>query len=297
MLVNHILIGAGRSGTTTLTDYLRQHNQIHFSSIKEVTYFSEDDKYERGQDYLHSFFSNVEKPIIASSDTYLLMSKKAPKRIHKYNPAMKLAVILRTPIERTFSAFKYALNHNYISPETILLDMQKKEIDVLQLDDIIKQNNHAIFEGSLYYKHLNHWLQWFDKDQIFICTTDQLAANPQALLNDYCDFIDIDRMTIQKELKSNVASVSRNKQLNEVLMNREHPIRKMARPLLKIDAIRKLVIKSGAVDRLKTQNQSTPINEKPLSKEEIAFCKAFFKKDLELLKSELGIEFSDGEYA
>jgi len=41
MIVNHILIGAGRSGTTTVTDYLKQHQQINFSSIKEVTYFSE----------------------------------------------------------------------------------------------------------------------------------------------------------------------------------------------------------------------------------------------------------------
>ena len=48
MEINHIIIGAGRAGTTSLVAYLQQHPKVNFSTIKEVTYFSVLDHYNRG---------------------------------------------------------------------------------------------------------------------------------------------------------------------------------------------------------------------------------------------------------
>ena len=103
MQLNHIIIGAGRSGTTSLVAYLKQHPEINFSAIKEVTYFSVEDHYKRGTEFLNSFFNKKDGKINATSDTYLLMDENAPKRIADYNSEIKITLILRDPSVRTLS--------------------------------------------------------------------------------------------------------------------------------------------------------------------------------------------------
>ncbi|MDA3953962.1 MAG: sulfotransferase, partial [Bacteroidales bacterium] len=104
MKTNMLIIGAGRSGTTTLYEHLKLHSDICFSNIKEVPYFSIPDIYKRGESYYHSFFKPNKQKIIASSDTYLLIDKDAPKRIFDYNPNMKIIIMLREPVARAYSS-------------------------------------------------------------------------------------------------------------------------------------------------------------------------------------------------
>jgi hypothetical protein len=174
MKLDHIIIGAGRSGTTSLVAYLQQHPKINFSKIKEVTYFSVKNHYERGETFLQSFFKETNTELNATSDTYLLMDVLAPERVFNYNPDIKITVILRDPSSRTYSNYNYSINHGYINKNISLIDSQKLEAEILEGSDIIEQNNHCNFYGSLYCLHLNNWLKSLKKEQIFICTTDQL---------------------------------------------------------------------------------------------------------------------------
>ena len=55
--VNTMIIGVQKTGTTSLYEYMRQHSEVCFSEIKEITYFVDDEFYEKGESYLHSFFN------------------------------------------------------------------------------------------------------------------------------------------------------------------------------------------------------------------------------------------------
>ncbi len=192
MKLDHIIIGAGRSGTTSLVAYLKQHPSVNFSSIKEVTYFSVNDHYNRGKGFLHSFFKEKEGLLNATSDTYLLMDKEAPKRLFEYNSKAKITVILREPSVRTHSNYHFSVNHGYIDESVSLMDSEKLEKEVLDKQGIIKQNNHCNFYGSLYHLHLTSWLTYFKREQLFICTTKQLKDNPQTLMDEYFSFLGLD---------------------------------------------------------------------------------------------------------
>ena len=287
MQINHIIIGAGRSGTTSLVEYLKQHSAINFSSIKEVTYFSVNDHFKRGEDYLHSFFDN-EARINATSDTYLLMSKEAPRRIAEYNPNIKITVILREPSARTYSNYNFSVNHGYIK-NTSFVDSEKLEEGFLN-DDIIKQNNHCNFYGSLYYKHLSYWLQFFRREQLFICTTSQLKDNPQQLMDDYFKFLGLDSIKIQELEAQHKAAGVKNKTLNSFLVNRDHWLRNVIRKPLQFKPLRNLVLNSSVVDKIKEKNKEEQ-GYIPMTQEERAFCEVYFKEDLQQLKEEFGISF------
>ena len=291
MQLNHIIIGAGRSGTTSLVAYLKQHPDINFSSIKEVTYFSVEDHYKRGADFLHSFFSEKEGELNTTSDTYLLMDKNAPKRIADYNPDIKITVILREPSARTHSNYNFSVNHGYIDTTLSLIDSQLLEERVLANGDIIQQNNHCNFYGSLYYLHLTNWLKLFKREQIFICTTNQLKNNTQQLMDSYFNFLGIDTVEIKELSAQNKAAGVKNKTLNKFLVNREYPMRKLISKPLQISFLRNIVLNSNVVEKIKNNNKEELVY-KELSKEEIEFCNNYFKEDLVKLKADFGIEFN-----
>jgi len=290
MKLNHIIIGAGRSGTTSLVAYLQQHPKINFSSIKEVTYFSVEDHFKRGEDFLHSFFGNKEKGVNTTSDTYLLMDKNAPKRIFDYNPTTKIIIILRSPSARTYSNYNFSVNHGYIDKSVSLIKSQKLEAKILANNDIIKQNNHCNFYGSLYHLHLTSWLKYFKREQLFICTTNQLKDNPQQLMDAYFEFLELDRIEIKKLQAKNKAAGVKNKTLNNFLVNRDHPIRKLISKPLQISFLRNIILNSNVVEKIKSDNKQEMTYQK-LTEEEVDFCDNYFAEDLQKLKADFGIEF------
>lgn len=290
MQVNHIIIGAGRSGTTSLVAYLQQHPKINFSSIKEVTYFSVNGHYNRGVDFLHSFFSNKEEGVNTTSDTYLLMDKNAPKRIFDYNPTAKITMILREPSARTYSNYNFSVNHGYIDETVSLIESQKLEAKVLANNDIIKQNNHCNFYGSLYHLHLSNWLKYFKREQLFICTTNQLKENPQQLMDTYFEFLELDRVEIKELQAQNKAAGVKNKTLNNFLVNRDHPIRKLISKPLQISFLRNIILNSNVVEKIKNGNKQEMSYQKRTPKE-VDFCDNYFTEDLQKLKADFGIEF------
>ena len=71
------IIGAQKSGTTTLHDLLSNHNQISLPKIKETHFFSHDEVFSKGFNwYLNQF--NLDNKIICEVDpSYLFFEKSA----------------------------------------------------------------------------------------------------------------------------------------------------------------------------------------------------------------------------
>lgn len=290
MKVNHIIIGAGRSGTTSLVEYLKQHPAVQFSSIKEVTYFSVDDHFSRGEEYLHSFYEPNDRPIVATSDTYLLMCKEAPKRIAEYNSEIKLTLILRDPSDRAYSNYHFSVNNGHVDKNLAFITSEVQEKEWLMNGSIIEQNNHCHFYGSLYYLHLCNWLKCFNRSQLFICTTRELNENPEALMNRYIEFLGLEKVQVKPLEAKNAAAGVRNKSLNRFLVNRDHWLRRLIRTPLKSGPLRKVVLKSSVVEQIKMKNQQQ-MSYPPMTPEEKSFCEAYFKEDLRKLKEDFDLSF------
>ena len=283
-MINHIVIGAGRSGTTTLTEYLKQHNKVSNSIIKEVHYFTLDEQYAKGSGHFNSFFE-YEKPINSTADTYALTSKIAPKRLFKYNPNCRITIILRNPVERAFSNYYYAINNGHQSNKPSFLDCLEND-SLGKIDkDIVKQNNLNHFYGGLYYQHISEWLQFFRPQQLFICTTEQLKTDTQQLLNNWFHFLGIDKQQIKVIEPQNKSNQTKSKLLQQFLLNRKHPLRK----IMKLIPFKKSIIKSGLIDKLYKLNKTREETAPKLTQQEIEKANNYFKDDLEKLKNKFKI--------
>ncbi len=104
--LDFILAGAQKSGTTALHYLLEKHRRISLGDRQEMHFFDDEEMFARPVDYalLHRHFPPVTASTIAGECTpSYLYWKPAAERISKYNPDIKVLVLLRNPVDRAFA--------------------------------------------------------------------------------------------------------------------------------------------------------------------------------------------------
>ncbi len=97
------VVGAAKSGTTSLHVYLDQHPDIFMSKPKEPFFFEAE--YDRGPEYYYRrYFGGWDgQREVGESRHRNLYFPYIPARIHQYNPEALILAILRNPAERAIS--------------------------------------------------------------------------------------------------------------------------------------------------------------------------------------------------
>lgn len=107
-LVDFIIAGAQKGGTTALYDYLVEDTAICMARIKE-THFFDDETRDWGRpdygDYHVLFDDPAGRPCGEATPIYIYWPQSL-ERIFAYNPAMRMIVLLRDPVERAWSHWR-----------------------------------------------------------------------------------------------------------------------------------------------------------------------------------------------
>lgn len=178
-----IIIGAMKSGTASLYNYLIQHPSICPCKSKEPGFFysvkpkSSTANYE-DIDYsqLWNFDENVHKIALEASTGYTKYPKQldVPKRIYEQGINPKFIYLLRNPFERILSHY----NFRRVYPD---FDLDRGLVA-----------EHFINVSS-YYKQLSQFLQYFpDKNQYHIVLSSDLSENPSEVLSRMTNFLGVE---------------------------------------------------------------------------------------------------------
>jgi hypothetical protein len=194
MVVNFLILGAQKGGSTWLYDMLRKHPGIGVPP-NELHFFSSDENFHKGPDWYHHHFGRSSEGIVYGEKTpeYLTVIKTRNRktstltadRIRSYNPSMKLIVVLREPISRLRSAINHMYRTRRIPPWTsvneLLLGRNKRWADAFSL-----------LENGLYHDNLAEYFQRFAADQICVLLfeTDVLKT-PLQSLERVCNFLGV----------------------------------------------------------------------------------------------------------
>lgn len=107
-VVNFLILGAQKCGTSALAWFLAQHPSCISTIPKETGFFSRF--HDRGRDYLHAKLVYDQKKLktakwfFEATPEYIFYDF-CPRRIFDYNPEMKMVVLLREPVSRAYSAW------------------------------------------------------------------------------------------------------------------------------------------------------------------------------------------------
>lgn len=171
-----IIIGAMKSGTTSLFKFMSQHPDIISTKRTETHFFSK--QFEKGLDFYNSLWPDVDpenRLYLEATPGYYKshLHDDIPQKIYESYPKARLLFILRNPLNRLESNYRQYIN-----------DSGNKE----------GINNHLpedLVQSSMYFYQVEKFLKYFTKDQIQIIKTSDLNRNPQDTLNKVCDYLNI----------------------------------------------------------------------------------------------------------
>jgi hypothetical protein len=98
------LVGAPKSGTTAMYEYLRKHPGLFLPERKELRYFGRDleirDRVQLSlQDYLAHFVDAPRDALIGTAYVWYLYSRTAAAEIADFSPEARIIVMLRDPVD------------------------------------------------------------------------------------------------------------------------------------------------------------------------------------------------------
>ena len=104
-LPNFIGLGAQRAATTWAYACLREHPEVFIPEQKEIGFFRWH--YDKGLDWYASHFEgHAGEPAIGEITPGYMHSAEAIGRIATDLPSVRVFVVLREPVQRSFSAYQ-----------------------------------------------------------------------------------------------------------------------------------------------------------------------------------------------
>lgn len=175
--IDFLIIGAQKSGTSSLYRYLTANLMIDGPQEKELHYF--DLFYDRGQRWFHRQF-NFRAAVQGEASPYYLLHPQAAERAYRYNSKLKLITILREPMERAWSHYRMNRKRQIEDlsfPEALKAESQRlQQYDADQPDNALQ--NYSYLERGLYAEQLELWCQYFSPDQILVLNFHDFAKDP-----------------------------------------------------------------------------------------------------------------------
>lgn len=192
-MVNFLVIGTQKSGTTALYKYLSIHNEISLPKQKELHFFDNDENFTNSYiDYdkyhLHFFINNKTKAIGEITPIYIYWDS-AIKRIWQYNPDMKIIVLFRNPIYRAYSHWNMESDRNCenLTFYNALKEEEKRAKSCLPNKDRV----HSYIDRGYYVEQLRNIYRFFPKKQILVIKHEELKNNHKLVLSQISNFLDI----------------------------------------------------------------------------------------------------------
>jgi hypothetical protein len=217
-----LIIGAMKSSTSSLFDYLQQHEQICPSKIKEPEYFSDKPVASLAHyEDLWAYEPARHRYVMEASTGYTKNSRDdIPLRIHRHGLRPKLIYLLREPLSRIESHYnfmRYGTAHDWR----------------LKFDD-----NHLI-ETSRYFSQAEKFADVFGRENMLIMMMDDFIGKEPTCIRRLFDFLGLPAFTKERDIPhSNALADRRSNRYRLVASRVPRSLRQLAPTSLKRSAQR-----------------------------------------------------------
>ena len=202
---NFLVIGAAKSGTTSLCHYLRQHPAVYVARHKESHYFAHRELRSRlngpgdpgglgsllvdtEQEYDHLFADARGEIAVGEASVYYATEPKALVRALEYNPQMRFLLMLREPGARAYSAYTHMVRDRREPADTFEEALEREPERVA-----------AGWSPSYQYYGLSDYADGIEalravlpEGRMHITVLEEMAADPQRALVDIFGFLGVD---------------------------------------------------------------------------------------------------------
>ena len=221
---NFIVVGASRSGTTTLFEMFRLQRDVLVPKVKEICFFNKDGNFKKGIDWYHSHFlkhskeraiGEISPPYfhrgirLGADNSHIFSDEDSAARIAEYNKNIRIIITLRNPLDRFISQFW----KNFLKdPENLSMEESvQKELKEIRTE---KNSPFCFLYKNSYSVHLKHWLNKFDRKQVKILIFEEWIKKQHDTLVEVAEFLEFDYNSSQN--RDNLHKNSGERYLNEI---------------------------------------------------------------------------------
>ncbi len=229
---NLFLVGAPKSGTTTLHHWLHRHPDVFMSNNKEPRFFCNfpiDAAYTPNRDgfifnlvteqaaYSALFADANDEKWIGESSTDYLWVDDTPENIFSATrdiEDVKIIAVLRNPVDRAFSEHSALIrdgleNLNFLAS----LDAEEKRYSENWLPLFFHQRR------GLYASSLATYINTFGKESVGVFLFDDMVSSPATFLESVCEFLDISPINESMGATFNRSGVPRSRFVQAIESN------------------------------------------------------------------------------
>ncbi len=200
-LPDALVIGAQRSGTSSLYRWLGGHPGVAPSFRKEVEYFSR--YHDRGETWYRAHFEleRGRRHLRFEATPDYLFHPLAPGRAAKLLPEARLVVLLRDPVARAWSHHQHMVTLGYETlPFEAALDAEEERCapDLAALAADPSHDAKALLRYSYaargrYAEQLDRWLAEFAPDRFLVIRSEDLFRDASTSFARIVDFLGLER--------------------------------------------------------------------------------------------------------
>lgn len=198
--LDFIVIGAQKSGTTSLWQHLRGHPRVAMPEMKEEPFFSRPEAEQPGafDRFMEAHFGRAPPNSLLGKATPQYMTgsehanvERVAQRIAEKLPDVRLIALLRDPIERAASHFRMSVRRGwekrtFEAAATELLDARQ----LREARDRPTPTNSYLVNGE-YGRVLGIYLDRFPAESLHVEQTADLDREPGAVLDRVLEFLSL----------------------------------------------------------------------------------------------------------
>lgn len=217
-----VCVGFTRCGTTTLHEILKQHRKIQFPSVKEPYFYHipsppselwrKEKLYERGYEWFMKRYYPPTLPkgmIIGEISPSIVVSTNARRLARDYGKDTKIIFMLRNPVDRLYSHFKYGKQNvlkNGVkqSNAAAFHEMLKNNLPKNGSSKIKNGQYYTMIRTGNYSQILQEYMKVFPKENIKCILFEEFIKNQKEVSKEIYDFLGIpDDRTIKYDIRVN----------------------------------------------------------------------------------------------
>jgi len=279
---NLFIVGAAKSGTTSLHNYLNQHKDIFMCSPKEPHFLINNEiGVERipvgiteKKAYEELFDIGKDKRYKGESSVMYLMYPELviPKIKQEYGEESKVIIMLRNPVERAYSGFHHVKRYNVKEDcKDFKTAWYKSEIRYLENKDMTPASRYQ--ELGMYFLQVQQYLSQLNNVHIIIY--DDYKTDFQEEINKVFDFLEVERVVVNAEQKHMVGGWEWENERMKKLMMKDNSLKSVIKMILPFKSLRKKI-------KLKIQERST-VKVSLILEEDKQMLRNFYREDVRKL--------------
>ena len=194
-----LIIGAGKSGTTSLFEYVFAHPATSRPTHKEINYFTHQWERLSAHWYRGQFPTAFRRMYIScrhgarlvtgEASTSYLFRPDVPLRVRRTIPDVRLIATLRNPVDRAISDYHYSLAMG--AERATLQEALEKEAERLARSPELLENpsyerlplgTRRYLAAGVYDKQFERWLDYFPREQLLVIESEHLFADPHSTM-------------------------------------------------------------------------------------------------------------------